>query len=243
MDLDVTVQDDLDSDGNKQYELCLFFNSTLPECTKQGKISHACPSDKEDEKIEGWKQGRDEAMCTIVSCGQFTHFGVKDGKTCDGGSAYGDFGITGYNEWVTCFDGGYCGGGNTKACRWQISAPDCDPREPATTAFTANTDDIAGCVCTDIDIWSYLQIEDGIAACSECGNCYVYQSEECLPLQPTNPTGDNVYVRNSKTLMNSNLNFVVDDSINSTDATNDVGELIAISRVGLIIFVCCMFIF
>eukprot|EP01084_Bolivina_argentea_P114820 204338_1 len=160
MDLDITLQSDLDDNGKEQYEICFYWRQDLPECTKKDKISHACPSSDKKDKIENWNAGRANAMCNIVSCGGETYFGVKDGRSCDGGSAFGDFGITGYNEWVTCYDGGYCGGGNTKACRWLVSAPQCDddpdttasPTDPATTASaTTQAPDTTCAVCNSVN--------------------------------------------------------------------------------------------
>eukprot|EP01084_Bolivina_argentea_P088760 160257_1 len=112
-----------------QYELCIYWNEDLPECDKKGQISHACPTD--GDKIEGWSAGIEHKMCKTVSCGERASFGVKDGSFCKESLAYGMISST----MVACYTGGTCGG-NEKACRWSIPAPECEETTTTTTTTT-----------------------------------------------------------------------------------------------------------
>jgi len=130
---------------NGQYQICLWWDSSLSSCDKDGKdsMSHACPSDDESDKIEGMKEGQENALCNIVDCDGYAVFGIKDGKGCGGSS--GVFGFSGVNG-IYCgsgTEGGYCGGGNQKDCMWIIPAPECTtttpPPEPTTTSSVSVT--------------------------------------------------------------------------------------------------------
>jgi len=139
---DITEVDD------GQYEICLYWDSSLSSCDKSGTMSHACPSGDEADKIEGFAEGRSNAMCNTVDCDGYAVFGIKDGRGCGGSSGvYGFDGVTG----IYCgaeTDGGFCGGGNQKDCMWVIPAPECEDdttttttSSPSTTATTRDDDD------------------------------------------------------------------------------------------------------
>eukprot|EP00485_Elphidium_margaritaceum_P010190 CAMPEP_0202698574 /NCGR_PEP_ID=MMETSP1385-20130828/11850_1 /ASSEMBLY_ACC=CAM_ASM_000861 /TAXON_ID=933848 /ORGANISM="Elphidium margaritaceum" /LENGTH=392 /DNA_ID=CAMNT_0049355327 /DNA_START=92 /DNA_END=1270 /DNA_ORIENTATION=- len=135
--LKLDVSEPTDDD---QYEICLYWDSTLASCDKSGGISHACSSQDEADKIETFQEGRGNAMCNTVDCGGNAIFGLKDGKGC--GSSSGSFGFSGVSG-IYCQgsggDDGFCGGGNTKECMWVVPAPECATTTTSTTTTTTTS--------------------------------------------------------------------------------------------------------
>jgi len=122
-----------------EFEICLYWNSSLTSCDKSGSISHACPSDEESDKIEGWEEGRETAMCNTVACDDYAVFGIKDGRGCSGSSGAYSFSDVDGIYCGASSDGGFCGGGAKKDCMWVVPAPECEDTTTSTTTATPGT--------------------------------------------------------------------------------------------------------
>eukprot|EP01084_Bolivina_argentea_P319607 554340_1 len=119
--------------GGSKYEICLKWDGSRSGCNKGDTISHACPSGRESDKIDTWRQGDDYKMCKTVNCEESAQFGVKDGRGCRKSNAFSGLTLGDINGVKCEFTGGYCGGGNNEDCTWSVPAPDCTGEVPETT--------------------------------------------------------------------------------------------------------------
>jgi len=211
LDLDVTRLDDSDSDGNAQYEICLFYDQTLEECQKNeegDQISHACTASAGEsdvtalDKTEGLSSGRDNALCSVVACEEIANFGFKDGSSCESAQElFSDFGTIDYNEWVYCSDGFDCANKAkvAKACQWAVKAPSCDETtttEGPTTTGSDPTTTAGDDPCADITGSNCMERGERATDCEADACCAFNEDSGICNLADLTPgASDPIYVR------------------------------------------------
>eukprot|EP01084_Bolivina_argentea_P184173 317691_1 len=221
LEFEIWDEGTVDSNGDAQYSLCVWWDETNELCYKDDTISHACPIQGDNldaNKVEGWASGQDNQLpCVTVPCGQSATFGVKDGQACDDGSIFDPPS----NEFdITCSSGGSCGG-NAKACQWEVTAPDCDDSSTtsttttttptpgsttSTTTTTTTTTDAPVCVCENLSQSS--------TQCEACGGCQWatigddIEEGDCLD----GTVSANMYTRSMDVLSVDDLNTVTGEN-------------------------------
>ena len=158
--------------GTTTYQVCLWWDSSLKTCEKDGTVSQVCYGQDDSSLIYNGlpsiSKNKENKVCKEVGCGEIAEFGVKDGKGCSNyyGSQFKK--VTrgkGYNKEIftgkCSYNDGYCGGSysSTDDCTWEIPTPECTPEPtqptpeptwptPSPTAPTSDpTSDLEPCDC------------------------------------------------------------------------------------------------
>eukprot|EP01084_Bolivina_argentea_P251722 422299_1 len=116
-----------------QYDICLIYNTTLPNCQSHTPIDYTCTSPTSTIK-HALKSN--EKICHSVKCNEQATFAIKDGQGCQLNSDLTNITLNTITG-ISCnypFNGiNYCKGKSNaakKECIWTIPAPKCSTLTP-----------------------------------------------------------------------------------------------------------------